>query len=81
MKMKLTQPGFENLTGRLGITEFVDGTSVNDITFEEFAGLANIYQAEYTVETAEPVVEPVTPVIEPVVEPIAPVEPVVPAAE
>lgn len=35
MKIKIDETGYENYTGRLGIVDFVDGVSVNDVSLGE----------------------------------------------
>ena len=49
MKIKLVEPGWENLTGQFGAYEFVDGVSVDDIPKSEASYLANLVRIE-TVE-------------------------------
>ena len=44
MKLRLTQPGWENFTSNFGGVDFVDGLSVDDVTSREGARLGNIVQ-------------------------------------
>lgn len=55
MRLKLTEPGYENFTGMLGAVEFKDGLSVYGVSPQQASGLHNIVRGE-TVEapTAEP---------------------------
>lgn len=47
MKLKLTQPGYETLTGLFGYTEFKDGLSVSDVAVPDAMRLAAILQVEW----------------------------------
>lgn len=47
MKLKLTQPGYEYMNGYLGITEFKDGVSINDIAPRDARNIAISIGCEY----------------------------------
>lgn len=46
MKLRLTQPGYENFTGLLGSMTFTNGTSDLEVSVETAAGMANIVRCE-----------------------------------
>lgn len=46
MKIRLTQPGYEALTGMLGNLSFTGGLSDLDVSAETVAGIANILQCD-----------------------------------
>lgn len=46
MKIRITDPGFANLTGLFGTIEFVDGVSVESVSRAEAARLATILRIE-----------------------------------
>lgn len=46
MKLQLTQAGYQTFTGQLGITTFTNGLSDMELSVEECAGIANIYQCD-----------------------------------
>ena len=46
MKIKLIESGWIGFTGMLGVVEFVDGESVNDVSHAEASRLASIVQIE-----------------------------------
>jgi hypothetical protein len=45
-KLKLTQPGYENFTGRIAQMDFADGTSVMAHSPETCGGIANVLQCD-----------------------------------
>lgn len=45
MKLKITEQGWENFSGNLGITQFEDGVSVNDVTRAEFNNITGNIRA------------------------------------
>lgn len=47
MKLKLVQPGYENMTGYLGMTLFQDGLSVNDVPLREARNLGMAIKVEF----------------------------------
>lgn len=47
MKLKLIQQGYEGLTGYLGVTEFKDGVSVNDVHPREATVIGMSIKAEW----------------------------------
>lgn len=47
MKLKLTQPGYESMTGLFGITFFENGVSVTDVPLREARQIAMSIKAEY----------------------------------
>lgn len=53
MKIKVTQPGWENFSGAFGVIEFVDGVSVNDVSLLEAERIAAIVSVE-TLEGKDP---------------------------
>lgn len=46
MKIRITQPGWEGYTGHLGMVEFADGVSVEDISRGDAAALAALVSIE-----------------------------------
>lgn len=46
MKIKITQPGYEQFTGFFGVVEFANGVSVGDVAPIEAQRLASIVQVE-----------------------------------
>lgn len=61
MRVKLTQPGYENFTGTMGAVEFTDGMSNYGVSPQQAGGILTIVQGEMVELTAEPVEPPVTP--------------------
>jgi len=49
MKIKLTQPGYENFTGQLGNVTFTDGTSDGEVSEQSAAGIAAVYLVDQVV--------------------------------
>lgn len=47
MKLKLVQPGYENMNGYLGMTLFEDGVSVSDVPLREARNLGMAIKVEY----------------------------------
>lgn len=47
MKLKLVQPGYENMTGYLGMTLFQDGVSVSDVPLREARNLGMAIKVVY----------------------------------
>ena len=47
MKVKLTQEGFENYTGQMGVHFFENGLSTADMTFRDSARMAAVMKCEY----------------------------------
>lgn len=56
MKIKLTQPGYENFTGAIANVDFVDGVSSHDISPNEVTGLAATISVAWVDEDESPVV-------------------------
>jgi hypothetical protein len=54
MKIRLIEPGWENLTGQFGAHEFVDGVSVEDLSKADATHLANIIRVENVDTGANP---------------------------
>jgi hypothetical protein len=46
MKLRVTQPGYENFTGMLGSMHFTNGVSNDDVSAIMAAGMANIVRCE-----------------------------------
>jgi len=46
MKLKLTQPGYENFTGLMGAVDFVNGVSSQYVSEQQAAGILNIIRGE-----------------------------------
>lgn len=53
MKIQLTEPGYEQFTGHFGVVEFLDGTSVGDVSQGEAALLASLVQVR-TIDGVNP---------------------------
>ena len=53
MKLKITQKGFENYTGQMGMVLFKDGLSVNDVPERVALRLAALFRCEW--ESNEPI--------------------------
>ena len=53
MKLKITQKGFENYTGQMGMVLFKDGLSVNDVPERVALRLAALFLCEW--ESNEPI--------------------------
>jgi len=93
MKLKLTQPGYENFTGLMGAVDFVNGVSSQYVSEQQAAGILNIIRGERLedltmTQAPEPQAVPPAPVeqvpeaavqTEPVVEPVPAVAEPVPA--
>lgn len=47
MKIKLTQEGFENYTGQMGVHFFENGLSTADVSFRDSARMAAVMNCEY----------------------------------
>lgn len=58
MRIKLTQPGYENFTGTMGAIKFEDGQSDYGVSPQQASGILNIVQGEMVELTAPPVEEP-----------------------
>lgn len=58
MRVKLTQPGYENFTGMLGAVDFEDGQSVYGVSPQQASGILLIVTGEL-VEAAPVAQEPV----------------------
>lgn len=54
MKIRILDPGFANLTGLFGTTEFVDGVSVDEVSKAEAARLGTILKIEDVDSGANP---------------------------
>jgi hypothetical protein len=52
MRLRITEPGYENLTGMFGTVDFVDGVSVQPLSPVELKRLSAVVRVE-TVETGE----------------------------
>ena len=55
MRIRLTQPGYENFTGPLGAIEFTDGLSDYAVSPQQAGGILGIVQGE---QVEEPEVAP-----------------------
>jgi hypothetical protein len=53
MKIKLVQPGYENFTGHMGQVNFTNGISDVDLSVEQQATIAAIYQIDEWNGTAD----------------------------
>lgn len=47
MKVKVTQEGFEGYTGQMGVTQFVDGVSINDVSPRDAARMSAVMQVHW----------------------------------
>lgn len=47
MKLRLTQAGFENYTGQMGVTFFEDGLSTNEVSTMDATRMAAVMQCEW----------------------------------
>lgn len=59
MRIKLTQPGYENFTGIMGAVEFTDGHSDYGVSPQQAGGILGIVQGEMV--PASSIEEPVVP--------------------
>lgn len=46
MRVKLTQPGYENFTGMIGAVEFENGASIYGVSPQQADGILNTYAGE-----------------------------------
>lgn len=53
-KIRLTEPGFEKLTGPFGVIDFVDGVSVDEVSEVEASRIANCVRTEFADDGKNP---------------------------